>query len=57
MIRKVNLKSVSDCWMWFKKGAWFTGGAISFGLAGEYLVQYFGFYRERQVEEVLEMVS
>ena len=57
MIRKVNLNSVSDCWKWFKKGVWFTGGAISLGLAGEYLAQYFGFYRKRQVEEVLEMVS
>lgn len=37
MIRRVNLKVVSDCWWWFRKGAWFTGGVISLGLAGEYI--------------------
>ena len=47
MIWKVNLKSVRDCWLWFKKGAWFTGGAISAGLAGEYFVRYFGMYEGR----------
>lgn len=57
MIRKVNLKSVKDCWRWFKKSAWFTGGAISAGLLGEYLAQYFGLYGERKVEDALEMVS
>ena len=44
MIRKVNLKSVENCWKWFKKGAWFTGGAISVGLFGEYVAQYSGWY-------------
>jgi 4-hydroxybenzoate polyprenyltransferase len=57
MIRKVNLKSVEDCWRWFKKGAWFTGGAISLGLLGEYLLQYFGLDEDRKMEGVLEMVS
>jgi 4-hydroxybenzoate polyprenyltransferase len=57
MIRNVNLKSVEDCWRWFKKGAWFTGGAISLGLLGEYLVQYFGLDEDRKMEGVLEMVS
>jgi 4-hydroxybenzoate polyprenyltransferase len=57
MIWRVNLKSVSDCWMWFKKGAWFTGGAISLGLVGEYIANYFDVYNDRKVEEVLEMVS
>lgn len=37
MIKRVNLKVVSDCWWWFRKGAWFTGGVISLGLAGEYI--------------------
>ncbi|QIW97907.1 hypothetical protein AMS68_003425 [Peltaster fructicola] len=46
MIRKVNLSDVKDCWAWFRKGAWFTGGAISLGLAGEYIAQYTGFYKE-----------
>lgn len=57
MIRKVNLKSVSDCWKWFKKSAWFTGGTISLGSMGDYVAQYFGLYRTERVEEVLEMVS
>lgn len=57
MIRKVDLKSVDDCWRWFRKGAWFTGGAISLGLLGEYLAQYFGIYGEDEVGKALEMVS
>ena len=57
MIRKVDLKSVEDCWRWFKKGAWFTGGAISLGLLGEYLAQYFGIYGDDEVGKALEMVS
>ncbi|WPH01110.1 4-hydroxybenzoate polyprenyltransferase, mitochondrial [Acrodontium crateriforme] len=44
MIRRVNLKDVKDCWAWFVKGAWFTGGAISAGLGGEYVAQYLGWY-------------
>lgn len=53
MIRKVNLSSVTDCWAWFKKGAWFTGGAISLGLAGEYTAHAMGWYEE--VEEASEI--
>ncbi|RMX79943.1 hypothetical protein D0869_07927 [Hortaea werneckii] len=44
MIKTVNLQSVDDCWRWFRKGAWFTGGAISFGLAAEYMAQYLQWY-------------
>jgi 4-hydroxybenzoate polyprenyltransferase len=40
MIRKVNLKSVKDCWWWFVNGCWLTGGVISAGFGTEYLVQY-----------------
>lgn len=40
MIKKVNLKSVKDCWWWFVNGCWLTGGVISTGLGAEYLVQY-----------------
>jgi 4-hydroxybenzoate polyprenyltransferase len=40
MIRKVNLKSVEDCWWWFVNGCLITGGTISTGLGLEYLVQY-----------------
>lgn len=41
MIKRVNLKSVKDCWWWFVNGCWMTGGVISAGLVGEYCVQYF----------------
>ncbi|GAP88964.2 putative 4-hydroxybenzoate hexaprenyltransferase [Rosellinia necatrix] len=40
MIKKVNLKSVKDCWWWFVNGCWITGGAISLGLGTDYLIQY-----------------
>jgi 4-hydroxybenzoate polyprenyltransferase len=40
MIRRVNLKSVKDCWWWFVNGCWLTGGVIGLGLAGDYLVRY-----------------
>ncbi|KAK0390012.1 hypothetical protein NLU13_3585 [Sarocladium strictum] len=42
MIRKVNLKSVKDCWWWFVNGCWITGGVISLGLGADYLVRYLG---------------
>lgn len=38
MIWKVDLQQVSSCWWWFKYGAWFTGGGITSGLLGDYLV-------------------
>ena len=41
MIKRVNLKSVKDCWWWFVNGCLLTGGVISAGLTGDYLVQYF----------------
>lgn len=41
MIKRVNLKSVKDCWWWFVNGCWITGGVITAGLGGEYLVRYF----------------
>lgn len=44
MIWRVRLKEVKNCWWWFKNGAWFTGGAIGLGLAGEYLAQLCGWY-------------
>ncbi|KAI1734908.1 4-hydroxybenzoate polyprenyl transferase family protein [Xylaria scruposa] len=40
MIKKVNLKSVKDCWWWFVNGCWITGGVISLGLGADYLIQY-----------------
>lgn len=54
MIRKVRLKDVKNCWWWFVNGAWFTGGAISLGLAGEYLAQFFGQYEDNQVDGTRE---
>ncbi|KAJ9133546.1 hypothetical protein NKR23_g10645 [Pleurostoma richardsiae] len=40
MIKRVNLKSVKDCWWWFVNGCWITGGVISAGLALDYTVRY-----------------
>ncbi|KAL0940691.1 4-hydroxybenzoate polyprenyl transferase [Colletotrichum truncatum] len=40
MIKRVNLKSVKDCWWWFCNGCWLTGGVISLGLAADYVVRY-----------------
>ncbi|KAF1820260.1 4-hydroxybenzoate polyprenyl transferase [Dissoconium aciculare CBS 342.82] len=42
MIQKVDLTNVKDCGAWFRRGAWFTGGAIAAGLAGEYVTRYLG---------------
>ena len=52
MIRRVDLGSVEDCWRWFRKGAWFVGGAIAVGLGGEYGAVYLELY-ERGRKEVL----
>lgn len=52
MIWRVKLKDVSNCWWWFKNGAWFTGGGIALGLAAEYFAHLFGLYRAE--EEKLE---
>ncbi|CAI6097146.1 unnamed protein product [Clonostachys chloroleuca] len=41
MIKRVNLKSVKDCWWWFVNGCWITGGVVSLGLAGDYAVRYY----------------
>lgn len=38
MIWKVRLKEVSNCWWWFKNGAFFTGGGIGSGMLAEYLL-------------------
>ena len=38
MIWSVRLKEVSNCWWWFKNGAWLTGGGIASGLLAEYLL-------------------
>ncbi|OCT51633.1 4-hydroxybenzoate polyprenyltransferase, mitochondrial [Cladophialophora carrionii] len=51
MVRRVNLKDVKDCWWWFRKGAWITGGTISLGLVGDYL------YRRSQEESKRAAIS
>lgn len=38
MIWKVRLTEVSNCWWWFRNGAWFTGGGIAGGMLTEYLL-------------------
>lgn len=40
MIRRVDLRSVKDCWWWFVNGCWITGGVISGGLALDYSSRY-----------------
>ncbi|KAI9673285.1 MAG: Para-hydroxybenzoate--polyprenyltransferase, mitochondrial precursor (PHB:polyprenyltransferase) [Trizodia sp. TS-e1964] len=44
MIRRVDLKSVADCWWWFRYGCWFTGGGVSAGLLGDYVARDRGLY-------------
>lgn len=51
MIKRVQLKSVKNCWWWFVNGAWFTGGAISLGLAGEYIAHLRGWYDDDHKSE------
>lgn len=46
MIWRVQLKSVRNCWWWFKNGCLLTGGGITLGLFAEYLAQYLGLYKE-----------
>ncbi|KAJ0167514.1 4-hydroxybenzoate polyprenyltransferase, mitochondrial [Colletotrichum tanaceti] len=40
MIKRVDLKSVKDCWWWFINGCWITGGVVSLGLATDYTLRY-----------------
>ena len=40
IIKRVNLKSVKNCWWWFVNGCWMTGGVIAAGLGADYLVKY-----------------
>ncbi|KAL1626409.1 Para-hydroxybenzoate--polyprenyltransferase, mitochondrial precursor (PHB:polyprenyltransferase) [Neofusicoccum ribis] len=54
MIWRVRLKSVADCWWWFRHGCWMTGGAISAGLLGEYLARLFGWYGDEAEKEKVQ---
>ena len=40
MIKRVNLKSVKNCWWWFVNGCWMTGGVVCLGLGADYLQHY-----------------
>lgn len=53
MIRRVNLKSVKDCWWWFVNGCWITGGAVSLGLGADYLMRYVREEGENKDEKVM----
>ncbi|KAJ5907966.1 Para-hydroxybenzoate-polyprenyltransferase Coq2 [Penicillium taxi] len=39
MIWKVQLKSVSSCWWWFRNGCLLTGGGISIGLLSSWILE------------------
>lgn len=51
MIKRVDLKSVKDCWWWFVNGCWITGGVISLGLGADYLLRYIGKQPVQETEE------
>lgn len=51
MIKRVNLKSVKDCWWWFVNGCWITGGTIGLGMAADYAVRYASHIEEDHAEE------
>jgi 4-hydroxybenzoate polyprenyltransferase len=51
MISRVRLTSVQSCWGWFKRGAWFTGLAVSSGLLGEYVARLIGWVEIEGNEE------
>ena len=47
MIWRVQLKSVHNCWWWFKNGCLLTGGGISLGALCEYAARYLELYDEK----------
>ncbi|EPE27234.1 hypothetical protein GLAREA_03149 [Glarea lozoyensis ATCC 20868] len=51
MIKRVNLKSVKDCWWWFVNGCLLTGGVISAGLGGDYLLRYYQLEDKKKIRE------
>ncbi|CAG8194043.1 unnamed protein product [Penicillium nalgiovense] len=53
MIWKVQLKSVRNCWWWFRNGCLLTGGGISLGLLAEYATQYLGLYNTTEPERAV----
>jgi 4-hydroxybenzoate polyprenyltransferase len=52
IIKRVNLKSVKDCWWWFVNGCLMTGGVIAAGLGADYLVQYSRKPKEQEKADV-----
>jgi len=55
MIKKVNLKSVQDCWWWFVNGCLLTGGVISAGMGADYMIQY-SHRDEAEMQEKVENI-
>jgi 4-hydroxybenzoate polyprenyltransferase len=51
MIKRVNLKSVKDCWWWFVNGCLLTGGVISAGLGADYILRYYQLEDNKKVRE------
>ena len=39
MVWRVQLKEVKNCWWWFRNGCLITGGTISAGLLGDYIIK------------------
>jgi len=51
MVWRVRLGDVRDCWWWFTKGCWFTGGAVALGLGGEYVARLRGRYGDENLRD------
>lgn len=51
LIKKVDLKDPRSCWWWFVNGCWITGGAISTGMAADYLMKFWHNPKENQGSE------
>ena len=52
MIWRVDLKSVPNCWWWFRYGVWFTGGGISLGMLTDYLSRQYELPKQRSKDKV-----
>jgi 4-hydroxybenzoate polyprenyltransferase len=55
MIRRVNLKSVKNCWWWFVNGCWITGGVVSIGMAADYIARSLEETDSKSTSEVREL--
>lgn len=57
MIKRVNLKSVKDCWWWFVNGCWITGGTIGLGMAADYTARYLNRSEDDSEDKAVAQVS